>query len=354
MRRALLVLSAVALLVFVGSAQAAIVTVGSPMTGNYTSGNVGVSSALFNTKVPGNTTSPVTGAVIGWNVLGAAGGPFTLRVITPVNGGTEYVGGGHGAPDTPISTAFTHFSADLPIQAGSLVAFDHPNFSDQIGFGTALAAGGKIGFFTSPLAEGATEAPFPTPTSGEAAFNAEVQPAPVVQALGTTSGPQAGGTSVLIAGTDLENTTAVTFGGTPATFTADGEGSVLATSPPSASAASVPITVTTLAGSSTSAQTFSYVASPPSPTSTNGGSSGPTSTPTSSLEKAAPVKCKVPNLAGKKLKAAKSKLTAAHCAIGKVTKQKGATLGSGKVVKQAPKPGASLAAGTKVKVTLGG
>jgi beta-lactam-binding protein with PASTA domain len=62
--------------------------------------------------------------------------------------------------------------------------------------------------------------------------------------------------------------------------------------------------------------------------------------------------CIVPKLTGKKLKGAKKKLKAAHCKIGTVTKAKGATSKTGKVVKQHPKPGKTLAPGSKVSVKL--
>ena len=42
-------------------------------------------------------------------------------------------------------------------------------------------------------------------------------PAPTVTALNPTSGPTAGGTSVVIAGTNFTGATAVKFGATPAT-----------------------------------------------------------------------------------------------------------------------------------------
>jgi Mg-chelatase subunit ChlD len=64
--------------------------------------------------------------------------------------------------------------------------------------------------------------------------------------------------------------------------------------------------------------------------------------------------CKVPNLKGKKLAGARRISLAAGCKLGKVTKKKGATTRSGKVVKQSPKAGTVRAAGTRVKVVLGG
>jgi hypothetical protein len=326
-------------------ASGAIVTVGSPMTGNYNSVEIGKSFAVFNTSVPGNNVSPVSGAVVGWNIQGASGGPFTLRVIQPLNS-TQYIGGGRSAPVSPLTTGFQHFSADVPIKAGEMVAFDHANSSDHIGIGTSLLAANKLGFFGAALEEGATGNML-TSTSVEAAFNAEVQPAPTVTALGTTSGPTGGGTSVLIAGTDLENATSVTFGGAPASFSAVTEGSIVATSP-SGAAGPVSVTVSTVAGTATAGQTFTYVASSSPPA---GGSPPPVSVSTPGPLH--PVKCTVPNLLGQTVKAAKAKLATGHCKLGKISKRNAPKAKVGKVVKQGAKPKASLAGGAAVPVTIG-
>ncbi len=64
------------------------------------------------------------------------------------------------------------------------------------------------------------------------------------------------------------------------------------------------------------------------------------------------VKCKVPKLIGKKLKAAKRLLRKAHCKLGRVKKKHGATAKRGKIKSQSPKAGKVRPAGTKVKVTL--
>jgi hypothetical protein len=65
-----------------------------------------------------------------------------------------------------------------------------------------------------------------------------------------------------------------------------------------------------------------------------------------------PPSCKVPKLKGKKLEGAKKALRAANCKLGKVTKTKGVTGKTGKVVKQSVKTGAQKTAGTKVNVKL--
>jgi beta-lactam-binding protein with PASTA domain len=55
---------------------------------------------------------------------------------------------------------------------------------------------------------------------------------------------------------------------------------------------------------------------------------------------------------GKKLKAAEKRARTADCGIGRVKMLKGATARTGKVVKQRPKAGTTVAAGTKIAITL--
>jgi hypothetical protein len=326
-----LVLSCLVLCIGLASnAQAAIITVGSPLIGSFSPAVIGPGNTLFNKKGPPVPVSPVTGVVVGWNITGAEGGPYYLRVLTPV-GTTEFTGTGKSGPATPLTTGAQHFEALMPIKAGQMVAFDHTNASDKIGI--LAAAANEWGFFAAgPLAEGATAAP--TVSTGlELGFNAEVQPAPVVLGLGTTAGPVAGGTAVLIRGTDLEGASSVKFGGVAAVFGQVSETAVLATSPASASAGSVPISVTTRAGTGISSQLFTYQA-PATP---------------------APVvaRCVVPNVVGKHLRGAKKKIRAAGCKVGKVVKLEGVTAKTGTVVKQDPKPGKVRAVGSKVNFKLG-
>ena len=57
-------------------------------------------------------------------------------------------------------------------------------------------------------------------------------PAPAITGLAPTSGPAAGGTSVIITGTNFTGATAVTFGGTLATsFTVNSATQITAVSP---------------------------------------------------------------------------------------------------------------------------
>ncbi|MFR9750408.1 IPT/TIG domain-containing protein [Nocardia sp. 004] len=83
---------------------------------------------------------------------------------------------------------------------------------------------------------------------------------PTLTALVPTSGPAAGGTVVVLTGTNLFGATSVTFGGTPAAFTVDSATQITATAPPGAG--TVGVTVTTPGGVS-NALLYTYV--PPAP-----------------------------------------------------------------------------------------
>lgn len=86
-------------------------------------------------------------------------------------------------------------------------------------------------------------------------------PAPAVDGLAPTSGSASGGTSVVITGRDLSTATAVTFGGTPASFVVDGDTRITATAP-AHGAGVVDVIVTGIGGASDaagSANDFTYL-----------------------------------------------------------------------------------------------
>jgi len=151
--------------------------------------------------------------------------------------------------------------------------------------------------------------------------SASLLPPPTISAIAPAEG-SIKGASVVISGANFASVTSVSFGSVPATFTVDSEGQITAAAPPSKTLSKVPVTVTTAAGSTTSAQAFAYKG------------------------------CKVPQLKGKKLKAAKKKIRKANCKMGKIKKLHGATAKTGKVSKQSPKSGKILAPGSKVNITL--
>ncbi|MGY2011691.1 beta strand repeat-containing protein, partial [Nocardia gipuzkoensis] len=85
-------------------------------------------------------------------------------------------------------------------------------------------------------------------------------PIPTVAGAVPSSGPEIGGTTVVLTGTNLTGATAVTFGATPATsFTVDSATQITAVAP--AGTGTVQATVTTVGGTSTGV-TYTYVPTP--------------------------------------------------------------------------------------------
>lgn len=306
------------------AAQAAPVTVGSPMSGEVEEGVASESGTFINLAFgePGaRPTSPVTGAIISWHLLNGVG-PFRLRVLHPA-GGTSYTATASSGTVT-ASGGLQAFPAAVPIQAGDAIGLDISK-GDKVGvyFGDPADVAAA---WVPPIADGATQPYLEAQKELEVPFNAVVQPAPTLTAISPASGSIKGGTAVTVAGTDLANVSGVSFGGVPATsFTVASEGQLSAVAPPTKKAGAVDVTVTTVAGT----------------------------TPVVATDKFTYKACVVPKLNGKKLKAAKRKLKKASCKLGKVSRHKGVTSKTGKVVKQSPKPGKQLAPGSKVKVTLG-
>ncbi len=92
--------------------------------------------------------------------------------------------------------------------------------------------------------------------------------APTITALSPNSGPTAGGTSVVITGTDFTGATAVTFGGVSATAITVSSATRITATTPAGPAGPVPVSVVTGLGTATT--TFTYVQPPAAPTLTSG------------------------------------------------------------------------------------
>jgi hypothetical protein len=311
------------------SAEASTVTIGSPLTAAFVQAELNATTTLVNSALPepgARLVSPVTGAVVGWRIKGQ-GGPWRLRVLTP-KGGTSYEGAGTSASQE--LTGAQPFATNLPIKAGQTIGVENLGNAH---IGLAAVSEASYVFMTPAVADG-KEAAGTKASGDELAFNADIQPAPTVTLISPTSGPTTGGTGVTISGTDFSGVTGVSFGAKPASgFTVESEGKLTAVAPAAPSAEAVDISVTTIAGTSAPnpADRFQYLVQ---------GVNGP---PPAS-------RCVVPALKGKKLKAARKKLKAAGCTLGKVSGHKSKTA---KVTKQSPKPGRQLASGGKVNVKVG-
>jgi hypothetical protein len=324
------------------SAQAATVTVGSPLTVSFapvTIATPGLLATNLELGEPGAlATSPVDGAVIGWRLLGE--GSFELRLVRP-EPADNFLAGAASAPQTLGTYGLGNFTTDLPIKAGELVGIQTTSASDRIGTNTFSAPGSTAATWeTAP--ESVAAGPDGGAPNSELALSATVLPAPTVVSVAPTSGPIAGGTNVTVTGTDFTDVESVSFGSVPAaSYSVTSEGQLTAIAPAGSSAGAVPISMTTEAGTASSPQSFTYSAPPPA--------SGPPSAPP---VQPAP-ECVVPKLHGKKLKAARKIVAKADCKLGKVTR-KGTAGKRAKVVKQKPKAGTTRAPGSKINVVLGG
>lgn len=301
-------------------AQASTLTVGSVFPPGFSSKPFGQVQMLFNTSLPekgANLASPVDGVIVRWRVLGASGGPFSLRVLHP-NGSGAYEASGTSAAVSPASKEVQTFTTSLPIRKGDLIGIDPTDASDEIG--VAMVSGASDAFIFPPPFDGSTVAPSGVSSGQEIALSAEVQPSPVVHELENFEGSIAGGTEVTIKGENLTSASGVKFGEIPATgVSVKSDTEITATSPRGEKPGFVDVTVTTAAGTSavTRSDRFKYVA------------------------------CVVPNLKGKNLKAARKAAGRAGCKLAGVKGNK-----KGKVKRQSPKPGAIRAPGAGIKVKL--
>ncbi|WP_336691434.1 IPTL-CTERM sorting domain-containing protein [Delftia acidovorans] len=183
-------------------------------------------------------------------------------------------------PFPPAAPTATSLSPTSGLAAGGYsVTITGANFTNVIGssivtavsFGGAPATSFTVNSSTqitaiAPAGSGTVNVTVTTAggTSVTAAANQFTYiPAPTVTSISPNFGPQAGGTSVTITGTNLSGATAVTFGGTPATgYTVDSATQITATSP--AGTGPVDVRVTTAGGTSaiSGVDQFSYLATP--------------------------------------------------------------------------------------------
>jgi hypothetical protein len=151
-------------------------------------------------------------------------------------------------------------------------------------FGSKPAAGFTVNSAasitaTAPAGSGSVDVTVTTPEGGSATRSADqfrYLAAPTVTSLSPSSGHEVGGTSIAIAGANLNGATSVKFGSTPASsFTVNSASSITAAAP--AGSGSVDVTVTTPEGSSATnaGDVFSYLPSPAvTSVSPNGGPEG--------------------------------------------------------------------------------
>jgi IPT/TIG domain/PASTA domain len=308
------------------SVQAAFIRIGSVMPKEPTPTAFDRVQTFFNTGLPeagASIASPVDGAIVRWQVQGASGGPFYLRVLHP-NGKGAYEAAGTSLPAVPPSEGLETFSTNLKVRAGDLIGIDPTNATDKIG--VVEASGASFGtIFPTPF-DGSVVPPSEGVSGKEIELSAEVLPVPELASITPSFGSVTGGTAVTIAGLKLKNASAVAFGSTPAaSFTVNSDTEITATVPGVLRPGKVDVTVTTIAGENANTRFDDYVYRA----------------------------CVVPALRNKKLKKAKALLRRSGCKLGHVKKVEAPAKKEGKVLKQTPRSGKVLAPGARVRVNLG-
>ena len=232
---------------------------------------------------PANPTKPGS-SFTGWNT--AADGSGVRLTATDLLRGASLDG-------TPVPiTAYAQWRAVPVIPAITAIA---PSSGPRSG-GTSVVITGagftgatKVLFGTAPassfIVDSSTQITAVSPPSATAGIRAirvttaggvsgpvdagrftYTGPAPVVTSIAPASGPIAGGTAVVIRGTNFTGTTKVLFGTTPASsFTVNYASQITAVSPPSATAGVQAITVTTAGGVSAPVDAGRFTYTGPAP-----------------------------------------------------------------------------------------
>ncbi|MFF7943511.1 beta strand repeat-containing protein [Nocardia gamkensis] len=193
---------------------------------------------------PGGGTVPVT---VITNPGGTSNGvPYTYSGIPSLSGVSPTQGPGPGG--NTITITGTNLTAATAVTFGASPATSFTvNSSTQI---TAVA----------PPGSGTVQVTVTTPGGTSNGVSYTYLPVPTLTSITPGSGPAAGGTTVILTGTNLTGTTAVTFGATAATsFTVNSSTQITAIAP--ASSGTVQVTATTAGGTSNGVP-YTYVPAP--------------------------------------------------------------------------------------------
>ncbi|HEY2665905.1 MAG TPA: IPT/TIG domain-containing protein, partial [Actinomycetota bacterium] len=255
----------------------------SPLSGSTAGGTSVVISGTNFTGATGVSfgTTPATGFTV--NNAGQITATSPARAPGPVDVTVTNLGGTSptGAADTftfvtpPPAVSGVNPNAG-PAGGGTSVVISGMNFTGASGvsFGTTPATSftlNNAGQITAvaPAGSGQVDVTVTTPAGTSAAGAADrftYTPPPSVTGVSPVTGTSAGGSSVVISGTNLTGATGVRFGATAAaSFTVNNAAQITAVSP-SGAPGTVDITVTTPAGTSGTgtADQFTFVKPPPS------------------------------------------------------------------------------------------
>jgi hypothetical protein len=150
------------------SAQAATVTLGSPLTNALPSDPITISATVRQTALPGATlVAPFNGQIRSWRIINASGG-WTLQVLRPSGVGVVSTGSTHGEPLGPGIVTFT---ARLPVRAGDSIGLASDSASSTLGTNGATP-GAAIDLYVPPLTDNTAPRTSSTSRPREVGFNA--------------------------------------------------------------------------------------------------------------------------------------------------------------------------------------
>ena len=237
-----------------------------------TSGPVGTSVVITGTNLTGTTAVSFNGVAATFTVNSATqitatvpAGATSGSVVVATPGGTSNGLGFTVIPPAPTLSSLSPISGPV----GTSVVITGTNLTGA----TAVSFNGTAATFavnsatqiTATVPAGATSGLVTVTTPGGTSNGlgfAVAAPAPSLNSLNPASGPV--GTAVVITGTNLTGTTAVSFNGTAATFAVNSATQITATVP--AGATSGLVTVTTPGGTSNG---LAFTVLPPAPALTN-------------------------------------------------------------------------------------
>jgi hypothetical protein len=215
------------------------------------------------------TAVPADGRVVRWRALGGTCGSgvgVSFAALRPSAGGQlTLVGMGPSVKGTFTPSSPMTLPAPIDVRAGDLIGW----FAAETGFDclgntaiarieTASRTGSSVGQANATISPGQS-AMFNPIADREAMINADVVlDPPTVSSVSPAAGPTGGGQSVAIRGAHLSPQTRVSFGGVPARALAVVSANELRVVTPAHTGGTVPVTVTTVGGSS-SAGSYTFV-----------------------------------------------------------------------------------------------
>jgi len=309
--------------------QAATITIGSDLTGTVSADNgcEGQSCTRLLVSVNGvGQSSPVDGVVVRWRAVGQ--GIVRLRLARPDTGATWRAGPASEFVPFPTGSERGEWATRLRIAAGDFLGVDagvrsgvfvaaRCNCPDPRFPGTATTA-----FWLPLLEDGQVRQPFATTTGLEALVNVDVESDADHDGFGDDTQDCAPADAA------VHDTCAAT----------------------PAPAPSSPASPAPAAG--TPPQPPATGPTPASPTSPAPATPGAPASPPATSPRRTAARCRVPNLRGRTLAAARRALRARNCRLGAVTRVRARGVAHGRVLSHRPRAGRVLPAGTRVHVRV--